>query len=181
MIPTLVTRRLWLRAPAPQDYVAYSRFFGDGDASFFYGGPLDPALTWRNLALDLGHWALRGYGRWVLKTRETGQVVGSCGLWWPEGRPRSELTWWLLPEFRGQGLAAEASRSAIAFGYDVLRWDLVETHMKDDNLPARRLVERLGGQVVARERFPDGVTRDVYMLPRYADSDDGPGRSRPEA
>ena len=92
-------------------------------------------------------------------------MLGSCGLWWPEGAPRSELTWWLLPEARGQGFATEASLSAIAFGYEVLEWSVVETHMDDRNLAARKLVERLGGTVFAREEFPDGITRNVYQLP----------------
>ena len=67
---------------------------------------------------------------------------------------------------RGRGFATEASKAVIDFGYEVLGWDLVETHMNDDNLAARRLVERLGGTVIAREEFPDGVTRNVYKLPR---------------
>ena len=165
MIPTLETERLLLRAPTAEDLGTYLKFFDDAEASSFYGGPLEPAATWRVLALDIGHWKLRGYGRWAIESKETGQMIGSCGLWWPVGLPRSELTWWLLPEGRGQGFATEASVAAIAFGYDVLSWDLVETHMDDANLSARRLVERLGGVVIARETFPDGITRNVYELP----------------
>ncbi len=166
MIPTLETERLLLRAPTPQDLPTYVAFFSDAQASSFYGGPLDAQGAWRVLALDFGHWALRGYGRWAIESRASGKMIGGCGLWWPEGLPRSELTWWLMPEGRGKGYATEASVAAIAFGYDVLGWDLVETHMNDDNLPARKLVERLGGKMIARETFPDGVTRNVYELPR---------------
>ena len=170
MIPTLETKRLLLRAPTPTDYDTYCAFFADADASAFYGGPLDAGQAWRVLAMDFGHWALRGYGRWVIESKASGRMVGSCGLWWPEGLPRSELTWWLLPEGRGQGFATEASVAAIDFGYNVLQWDLVETHMNDDNVAARRLVERLGGEIIARESFADGITRNVYRLPPSAPS-----------
>ena len=165
-IPELETSRLVLRAPADSDFASYQKFFADAEASAFYGGPLNATQTWRVLAQDFGHWMLRGYGRWVIEAKQTGEMLGSCGLWWPEGLPRSELTWWLLPAARGKGFATEASQAAIAFGYDQLGWELVETHMNDDNLPARRLVERLGGEVLTREQFPDGVTRNVYRLPR---------------
>ena len=37
--------------------------------------------------------------------------------------------------------------------------------MRDENRAARRLAERLGGKVVRRETFPDGVPRDVFRLP----------------
>lgn len=164
-IPTLTTSRLNLRAPQAEDFPVYRSFFADAEASYFYGGPLRTDQAWRLLAVDFGHWQLRGYGRWAVVERASGQMIGGCGLWWPEGWPRPELTWWLVAQARGKGYATEASRAAIAFGYDTLKWDLVQTHMDDANDAARRLTVRLGGTVIARERFPDGRERDVFGLP----------------
>lgn len=164
-IPTLITERLELRAPAAEDAPVYRDFFADADASHFYGGPLDAERAWRVLATDLGHWALRGYGRWSVVETTTRRMVGGCGLWWPEGYPRSELTWWIIPAARRNGYALEASRAAVAFGYDELGWDMVETHMNDENVAARKLVEKLGGIRIVRERFPDGQERDIFKLP----------------
>jgi RimJ/RimL family protein N-acetyltransferase len=166
LVPTLETQRLTLRKPASQDFTVYRTFFADAEASRFYGGPMSADRAWRVLASDLGHWELRGYGRWSLIERSSGAMIGSCGLWWPEGYPRSELTWWITPGARRKGYASEASRAAIRFGYDELRWHLVETHMDDENLAARRLAEALGGTVILRERFPDGLERNVFALPR---------------
>lgn len=166
MIPTIETGRLILRAPEAGDFSIYRDFFADAEASRFYGGPMDASAAWRVLAADLGHWALRGYGRWAVVERLSGGMIGSCGLWWAEGWPRSELTWWIVPEARRKGYAAEASRAAIAFGYRTLGWDVVETHMNDANVAARQLTEKLGGRIVARERFPDGLERNIYALPR---------------
>lgn len=166
MIPELGTDRLILRGPQGDDFPTYRAFFEDPDASFFYGGPLAPSQAWRVLAADLGHWQLRGYGRWSVVERSSGRMIGGCGLWWPDGYPRSELTWWIVASARRQGFATEASRAAIRFGYDVLRWPLVETHINDDNEAARRLIETLGGAVMVRETFPDGIARNVYALPR---------------
>ncbi len=165
MIPTIQTQRLTLRAPLAEDYPVYRDFFADADASYSYGGPLSADRAWRVLATDIGHWFLRGYGRWSVVVTETSEMVGSCGLWWPEGYPRSELTWWIAPAARRNGYAFEASRAAVRFGYKTLQWDVVETHMQDENEAARRLAEKLGGRVIARERFPDGLMRDVYELP----------------
>ncbi len=106
---------------------------------------MTPDGAWRVLATDIGHWALRGYGRWSVIERSTGKVVGGCGLWWPEGYPRSELTWWIIPSARRRGYALEASRAAIAYGYGDLGWPLVETHINDENMAARKLFEKVGG------------------------------------
>ena len=172
-IPALETERLALRGPSAQDFPAYRAFYGDAEASAFYGGPLPPEAAWRRLAQDIGHWALRGFGIWSLVERASGETVGGCGLVHPEGWPRSELTWWVAPAARRQGYALEASRAAITFGYGTLRWPLVETHMKDENTAARRLAEALGGQVIARETFPDGIARNVYALARPNAGDAG--------
>ena len=166
MIPELETERLILRGPTKDDFGVYEKFFADAEASAFYGGPMSTDNAWRVLATDLGHWALRGYGRWAVTLKLTGEMIGGCGLWWPVGYPRSELTWWIIPSARQKGYAREASLAAINFGYDQLGWALVETHMNDDNEPARRLAQSLGGSVIARETFPDGVARDVFGLPK---------------
>ena len=165
MIPSLETERLLLRAPEGSDFSVYRDFFANADASSAYGGPLDAERAWRVLATDLGHWSLRGFGRWSVMEKTSGQMIGGCGLWWPEGYPRSELTWWILPTARRLGYAFEASRAAVRFGYRTLGWPLVETHMNDSNDAARRLAEKLGGTIIARERFPDGLERNVYALP----------------
>ncbi|MEE9379936.1 MAG: GNAT family N-acetyltransferase [Hyphomonadaceae bacterium] len=165
MAPTLETERLILREPRAEDFPVYRSFFADEEASIAYGGPLSADRAWRVLATDIGHWALRGYGRWAVIEQQTGEMIGGCGLWWPEGYPRSELTWWIVPAARKQGYAREASIAAITFGYDDLGWSLVETHMNDENEVARKLVKSLGGKVIAREAFPDGLTRDVFRLP----------------
>jgi len=129
--PTLETERLLLREPDGSDLETYCNFFADAEASKFYNGPLPPDGAWRVLASDIGHWKLRGFGRWTLVEKASNSMVGSCGLWWPEGYPRSELTWWIMPLGRRKGYALEASRAAIRFGYEQLGWPLVETHTDD--------------------------------------------------
>ncbi|MEO0682083.1 MAG: GNAT family N-acetyltransferase [Pseudomonadota bacterium] len=161
--PRLQTERLSLRPPRAQDAGAYRDFYADGAASAFYGGPLPEHRAWMRLAADIGHWSLRGFGVFALVHR--GETVGGCGLHHPQGWPSHELTWWLAPGARGAGLAREASEAVLGWARDALGWTAVETHMKDDNLPARRLAERLGFALHRRETFPDGVARDVLRRP----------------
>jgi [ribosomal protein S5]-alanine N-acetyltransferase len=165
-IPVIETERLILRAPVDADFPVYRAFYADAQASRLYGGPLHADQAWRKLAYDLGHWALRGYGMWCVVERASGRMVGGCGIVWPEGWPRHELTWWIVPAARRQGYALEASHAVIGWAHDELGWDGVETHMDDANAAARSLAEQLGGRVIARERFPDGLSRAVYALPR---------------
>jgi [ribosomal protein S5]-alanine N-acetyltransferase len=94
-------------------------------------------------------------------------VVGTCGFWQGKGWPR-ELTWWLLPSARGRGIALEASHAAVRHAYQVFGWPEVQTYMNENNAAARALAVRLGGEVLDRRRFPDGLERDVFLIPPTA-------------
>lgn len=117
---------------------------------------------------DTAHWAVNGFGMFLLHRTEGGAFMGGAGLSHPDDWPSHELTWWLMPEARGTGFATEASRAVIDWAYTALGWPQVETHMRDENAAAHALAKRLGGSVDRRETFPDGVTRDVYVLPERA-------------
>jgi ribosomal-protein-alanine N-acetyltransferase len=166
-IPTLHTERLDLVAPDRGCDATYQRFYTDAAASAEYGGPLTPAAAWARLAFDLGAWHLQGFGVWALRRRTDAAVLGVCGFWQGRGWPR-ELTWWLLPEARGQGLALEASRAAVAQAHGGFGWAEVQTYTRDGNAPALALVARLNGVRVERRQFPDGKDRWVYRIPRPA-------------
>lgn len=164
--PVLTTERLTLRPPTQADLGAYAAFYAVSDVpAGKYRGPRSDTEVHAMLAEDIGHWRCKGFGMWLIARRDSGEVVGGCGLAHPDDWPRHELTWWLMPAARGTGFATEASQAVIRFAYGTLGWDVVETHMRDQNLPARRLAQRLGGKVIARETFPDRVARDIFALP----------------
>ncbi|MBK1690182.1 GNAT family N-acetyltransferase [Rubrivivax gelatinosus] len=167
MIPTLRTQRLDLIPPDVGCDSAYQRFYTDGEASVAYGGPLTPAAAWSRLAYDIGAWHLQGFGVWALRCREDSAIIGVCGFWQGRGWPR-ELTWWLLPEARGQGYALEASLAVTKHAYSEFGWGAVQTYCADANNAAIALILRLGGSKVARQAFPDGEHRNVYLIPRPA-------------
>ena len=113
MIPILTSERLTLRGPGPQDVPAITDFYAS-DRARYVGGPKEEDQAWRQLASEIGHWSLRGYGRWMIDVTDTGQTVGMAGLWYPEGWPEPEIGWDLFEGFEGQGYATEAARAARA-------------------------------------------------------------------
>lgn len=165
MIPILETERLRLIPPSIEHLDVYDLFYTDSEASSAYGGPISKEQVFARLKADLGSWYLLGFGVWVIQLKSDNSFIGTCGFWQGNDWPK-ELTWWVLPEVRGQGIATEASRAAISHAYNEFEWDTVETYMNDDNAAARYLVEKLGGQKVDRKSFNDGLSRDVYELPR---------------
>ena len=165
--PTLHTMRLTLRAPTSEDLGAYQAFYAASDVKVgkYRGGRSDAEIQ-QILWDDIAHWNTNGFGMFLIVVKESGDIIGGSGIVHPGDWPRHELTWWLMPGTRGTGYATEASRAIIDWAYGTLGWPAVETHLRDENLPARRLAKRLGGQKLMRETFPDGVARDVFVLPK---------------
>jgi len=162
--PTLTTDRLTLRAPGPRDFPALAAFYGS-ERSKFVGGPMTAETTWRQLACEIGHWTLCGYGRWTVLQTDTGTPVGMVGLWNPKGWPEPEIGWDLFDGFEGRGYATEAAIAARDFAYDTLGWTTAISLVKPDNRASARVAERLGARrdgTFAHARF--GVL-DIYRHP----------------
>lgn len=122
----LTTDRLRLRMLRESDLDAYAAMCADADVMRFIGDgkTLSRNEAWRHIALMLGHWQLRGYGRWAVEN-ELGEFVGCLGCWNPDGWPGFEIGWRPRKEFWGCGYATEGARAAIRFAFDDLKQDRV--------------------------------------------------------
>lgn len=154
-IPVLETERLRLRPPHLDDLDAVAAFYAS-DRSHFVGGPLTRELTWRNLAVEAGHWVLNGFGRWVIVEKATGDPVGITGLWFPLGFPEHELGWDLFEGATGKGYATEAGAAARAYAYDTLGLTTLISLVAEGNDASVAVAQRLGAKfdgTFTHERF----------------------------
>jgi len=149
VIPTLETQRLILRAPEARDFAPFAAFYVSDRASFV-GGPLTAEASWRMLAMEIGHWSLKGFGRWIVETRQGGDAVGLVGLFEPEGWPEAEIGWDLFNGFEGHGYATEAGLAARNYAYGVLGWPTAISLVKPRNDGSAAVAARLGAR-------PDGT------------------------
>ncbi|HEY0776502.1 MAG TPA: GNAT family N-acetyltransferase [Gemmatirosa sp.] len=146
MTPSLTTDRLLLRAFEPRDVDAYVAMMADPAVTRFLGDgrPLSRADAWRQLALIVGHWTLRGFGLWAAEERATGALVGRVGCYEPDGWPGCEVGYVLAPQFWGRGYATEGARAALEYAHGVLARDRVISLIHPDNVASARVATRLG-------------------------------------
>ena len=138
------TARLRLRHWKEGDFDQFARYYADPDDARFVGGQKDPDQAWRHMALQIGHWQLRGFGYWAIEEKETGAFVGSAGLWRSPGWPELELGYWLVKEHQGKGYALEACRRCIEHAREALRATSLVSYIDPRNEPSIRLAKRLG-------------------------------------
>ena len=143
---TLETDRLILRMLRESDFEPYAEMCADPEVMRYIGDgqPLARPMAWRNLALMVGHWALRGYGIWAVAERASGALVGRIGFWNPDGWPGFELGWVLRRQFWGRGYATEGARAALAFAFARLGRPQVISLIHPQNAASVRVAERLG-------------------------------------
>ena len=98
------TDRLLMRPPIRADFDAWAAIATDAENMRHLGGVQPRPAAWRHFAFAVGSWHLQGFGVWVMRDRERGELVGVCGFWQAPGW-RRELTWWLLPRYRSRGFA----------------------------------------------------------------------------
>jgi len=144
VIPVLETERLRLREWRAGDFEPFAAIYASEADARFIGGVHGRDDAWRRMASFIGHWTLRGYGKWVLEDKSGGAFVGWSGLWNPEGFPEPEIGWVLMPSMRGRGYAREAALRVRAYAYETLGWSTVISLIAIGNAPSAKVAEKLG-------------------------------------
>ncbi|MCD6376499.1 MAG: GNAT family N-acetyltransferase [Caldisericaceae bacterium] len=77
---------------------------------------------------------------------------------------KAEITIWMLPEFRGRGLALQALQKLIKFSFEQLNFHRLEAEIYEFNQAARNLFTKLGFELEGKLReakFKDGKYYDI--------------------
>ena len=71
-VPSIETPRLTMRGLEDEDLEAYAAITGDPEVMRYLGDGhvFDEGRAWRELAMHVGHWQLRGYGQWALERKD---------------------------------------------------------------------------------------------------------------
>ncbi len=160
----LQSERLSLRAWRPGDFDDFAALCADPEGARYVGDgtPMNRVKAWRAMAVNMGHWQIRGYGRWIVELRDSGAFCGVVGFIDPEGWPDFELGWSIKRSYWGQGIATEAARVARNYAFTTLRRPYLIHLIDPDNLASIRVEEKIGARLDHCTEFFDGTTTCVY-------------------
>ena len=160
-IPTLETDRLRLRCPEMRDFDAWAAF-RMSDRAEFVGGPCTRAQAFDKLGEIIGHWHLRGYGRWIVADKTTDTALGVVGPFFPDNWPEPEIAWSVFASAEGRGIAYEAARAALDYAYGTLGWTTAISCTEPGNDRSAALARRLGAWHERDHVTPDGLHLQVF-------------------
>jgi len=98
----------------------------------------------------------------VIEWKEKQQVIGNIGIWisGSEGNKQGTIAWLLGNKFQGQGLASEAAKALISFGFDTLNLHRISARTSRDNIRSWLLMERIGMRREAHFKQSDLVNSE---------------------
>ncbi len=141
------TNRLEIRAFESSDVKALIPILADPDVMEYSSkGPLSEVQT-----AAFVDWCIRsydefGYGQWAVIEKSSGRLVGYCGLsrTTVDGCDEVEIGYRLAKDRWGMGLATEAARAVLDFGFESCNLESVVAIVAPDHTASIHILEKLG-------------------------------------
>ena len=159
-VPLIETPRLRLRGHRRADLPQCAAMWADPQVTRFIGGePSSEPRTWARLLAYVGHWALMGFGYWVIERRDSGEFVGEVGLAdfrrdiAPAMKGCPELGFAIAARFHGNGYATEGARAVLGWSDEYLRPQRTVCLIDPQNGASLRVVEKCGYEVFERGAY----------------------------
>jgi RimJ/RimL family protein N-acetyltransferase len=143
--PILETERIILRPFVPEDAPELNKVFDDWYAKRFYPDMVYLPMAERWVLRNITRYEEEGVGLWAACLKETGEMVGDCGLIYQTVREKREVevAYHLRADHRGKGLATEAALACLAHGFATLDCDQIVSMVHPDNQASKRVAERV--------------------------------------
>ena len=142
----LETGRLILREMTQSDLPGLGRILQDPAVMYAYEGPFSDGEVQSWLDRQLERYRTDGFGLCAVLLKETGELIGQCGLTMQEipGRRVVEVGYLFRKEFWHQGYAAEAARACREYAFRVLGAEEVYSIIREGNTASERVALRNG-------------------------------------
>lgn len=139
----LETERLILRRFTLDDLDELVRLRVDPEVGRYLGEQSREKVEQR-LRFYISHYEPHGFGVWAVILKDTGRMIGWCGLMFLEETPEVEVGYGVAREYWGQGLMTEAARACLRYGFETAGLERIVAVAMPENLASRRVMEKLG-------------------------------------
>ncbi len=101
------------------------------------------------------HYEKYGYGRWAVVNKESGEVLGWCGLRHVEELDATDLGFRFFRKFWGQGCATEAATGCLKYGFEQLGLQRIIGRAMVLNKASVRVLEKTGMRMLGKMEFAE--------------------------
>jgi [ribosomal protein S5]-alanine N-acetyltransferase len=162
----LKSERLGFRCWTPNDLPLARELWGDLEVTRYFGGPFSEEDIVQRFEREIARRKAHGFQYWPIHLLSDNEFVGCCGLkpYRPE-KEIHELGFHLRPKYWGKGLAVEAARAAIEYGFETIRARGLSAGHHPDNVNSKKVMAKLGFRYTHDEFFSAlGINIPYYLL-----------------
>lgn len=142
----LDTKRLYLREMDQGDFSSLCEILQDEKTMYAYEGAFSDGEVQQWLDRQLSRYQQWGFGLWAVVLKETGKMIGQCGLTmqpWKESEVL-EIGYLLNRSYWHKGYAAEAAEACKKYAFDMLKAEEVCSIIRDTNTASQNVAVRNG-------------------------------------
>lgn len=156
----LETKRLYLREMNQADYPALCKILQDKEVMYAYEHPFDDEEAHQWLDRQIQRCRDNGFGLWAAVLKDTGEMIGQCGLTYQDYKSRQvlEIGYLFQKAYWHLGYAIEAASACKEYAFGTLHADEVFSIIRDTNTASRNVAIR-NGMTVAGE-----ITKHYYGM-----------------
>ena len=157
----LETSRLLLREMTLSDMGALSSMLQDEKVMYAYNGAFSDKETLDWMQKQLQRYKDYGFGLWGVLLKDTGKMIGQCGITMQEYKTAQvpEIGYLLAHKYWHKGYAVEAATACREYGFNVLEFEELYSIIRDTNVASQKVALRNGmnrvGSVVKHYRGVD--------------------------
>ena len=164
------TERIILRELEESDLEHLAEIFADPDVMCYIGR--GGVLTYEHAKKSIENWIKYyekfGFGNWATVEKESGKLIGLCGLSWLEDKSDVEVSYLFAKEAWGKGYATETAGAINRYAFDSTGLKRIVALVYPQNTPSIHVIEKLGMKYECdRVFFGDKLLR-VYSLENNA-------------
>lgn len=163
----LTTPRIQLRPCKADDIDALHRLWTDSDVrKYLWDDEIIPLeLVAEIVDSSIQDFATRGFGHWIITWKDNNELIGWVGLREFGTLPAIEVLYGIMPSCWGQGLAVEAARAILHYGFTQLNLPQIHAGTDAPNTASLRVMEKLGMRFDRRSQT-NGLETIYYVIAR---------------
>ena len=160
------TSRLILREMGMEDYNALYAVLADSDIMNHYPYTFDEKRVRGWIARNLERDRIFGFGLWAVCVKETGEMIGDCGLTMQNigGMIKPEIGYHIRADMQRKGYAKEAACAVRDWAFQNTPFQEIYSYMRAANEPSAKTAMSWGCHLVEEYADSENTLTKVFML-----------------
>ena len=162
------TERLFLREMKESDFDALYKVLADSDIMQHYPYTFDENRVINWIQRNIERYRIFGFGLWAVCLKETGEMIGDCGLTLQliDGRIKPEIGYHIRANKQRNGYAKEAAIAVRDWTFNNTPFQIVYSYMKYTNEPSVKTAISYGCKQVDEYQDDENEITKVFAISR---------------